>query len=404
MSLSAELPPFAAPRAEGRRVRVILADDHPELLESLVIRLSADPLVEVVGMATDTHQLVRLATQERPDVALVDIEMPGGGGVRATTQIRLRSPNTKVVALTAHGDRDTILQMIRAGASGYLTKTVAGQEIIDAVHQAAAGLASLSGTVASEIMDELSAQLERREREEEEYRSRTERVRAVLEGRTAMGMFLQPISDLDTGRVRGLEALARFNGGHEGGPELWFAEAEAVGLRRDLELAAVRAALGRFADLPTDTYLSINVSPDTMTSPGFLDTFRGVDTERVVIEVTEHAPVDDYDALNGTMAELRRSGGRLAIDDAGAGFASLQHVLRLSPDYIKLDISLTRGIDTDPAKRALASALISFAPQVGAAIIAEGVETAEQVRALCELGVPHGQGNFLAPPALAVAS
>jgi EAL domain-containing protein (putative c-di-GMP-specific phosphodiesterase class I) len=119
----------------------------------------------------------------------------------------------------------------------------------------------------------------------------------------------------------------------------------------------------------------------------------------MVIEITEHEAIEDYAELATTLEELRRQGVRLAIDDAGAGFASLRHTLLLRPDIVKVDTSLTRGIDGDRAKRALTSALVSFGEEMGVAIVAEGIETREELETLLALGVPFGQGFYLAPPA-----
>ncbi len=380
------------------RVGVIIADDNADLLEALLLRLRNEPGIEVLGTATDAGGAALLAERVRPDVALIDVQMPGGGGAHATREIRVRSPRTRVVALTAHDDRETVLQMVRAGASSYLTKSVSGPEVVHAIRRAFHGEGTLSGGVAAEVMGELAAQLERRDLEERERAERASRIRSVLAGTTDLRMVFQPISELATGRVNGLEALARFDGAANGGPQHWFAEAQTVGLRLELEMLAVSAALAEFDRAPTDAYLSLNVSPETVASPSLFDSMNGVDWERIVLEITEHAPVEDYAELGTALDEVRRRGARLAVDDAGAGFASLQHILQLKPDYIKLDISLTRGVDTEPGKNALAQALIAFAPQVGATIIAEGVETAAQLEALRRLGVRHGQGFFLARP------
>ena len=146
-------------------------------------------------------------------------------------------------------------------------------------------------------------------------------------------------------------------------------------------------------------YLSINFSPDTVITPQFMQMVSETPLERVVVELSEHLPVTDYDMLNQSLGQLRARGGRLAIDDAGAGFASLQHILRLSPDVIKLDITLTKGVDSDQARRALAFALTSFASEIGADIVAEGVETRSELEALKALGVVYGQGFYLGYPA-----
>jgi len=151
-------------------------------------------------------------------------------------------------------------------------------------------------------------------------------------------------------------------------------------------------------DVPIGAWMSVNVSPETAMSTRFLDSV-GPDAERLVIEITEHAPVDDYDTLNESLRAFRDQGGRLAVDDAGAGFSSLRHILRLVPDYIKLDGALTRGIDSDQTRRALGAALISFASEIGVPIIAEGIETQEEVDALRALKVSCGQGFFLGEPA-----
>jgi EAL domain-containing protein (putative c-di-GMP-specific phosphodiesterase class I) len=212
-----------------------------------------------------------------------------------------------------------------------------------------------------------------------------------------LAMAFQPIVDLIDGSVVGYEALARFALGPERPPDAWFAEAEAVGLGRELEAAALRSALAHLDRLPAETYLSLNASPLTAVSP-FLKRLLADVGERIVVEITEHAPVADYDALREALGELRAQGVRVAIDDAGAGFASLTHILRLMPDLIKLDMVLTRGIDTDDTRRQLASALSSFASGIGAAIVAEGIETKAELDALRELGVPYGQGFLLARP------
>jgi len=123
-----------------------------------------------------------------------------------------------------------------------------------------------------------------------------------------------------------------------------------------------------------------------------------VDAPRVVLEITEHEAVDDYDTLIRGLAGLREQGVRVAIDDAGAGFASLRHTLQIAPDIVKLDISLTRNIDTDHARQALASALVQFADEMEITIVAEGIETPEELAELVQLGVHYGQGFYLAKP------
>jgi EAL domain-containing protein (putative c-di-GMP-specific phosphodiesterase class I) len=117
------------------------------------------------------------------------------------------------------------------------------------------------------------------------------------------------------------------------------------------------------------------------------------------LEITEHEAIDDYATLADALAPLRERGLRVAVDDVGAGYASLRHALQLAPDMVKMDISLTRDIDRDAGRRALATALISFAAETDMTIVAEGIETAGELHALRELGVKYGQGFYLARPA-----
>lgn len=387
-----------AERASGDAIRVLLADDDAPVLAALAEMFEAEPGMTVVGAASDTDEAIAIAGRERPDVALLDVKMPGGGGPRAVREIGKVSPATRVVALSAHGDRASVAEMLRAGALSYVVKGAPIGEIIEAVERASRGLASLSGQVAAEVARELDEQLGRRERREAERQQRMEEVQRALEPGAIVPVF-QPIVDLETGTIDGYEALARFPIEPQRGPDAWFASAAEVGLGHDLEFAAIRAAVERFDDLPRDTYLSLNVSPASCLLERLEHSLVGLPPERIALEVTEHAPVPDYRALADALRFLTGNGGRLAIDDAGAGFASLRHILRLGPDIIKLDISLTRDIDTDRARRAMAAALVSFGNEMGTVLVAEGIETQAELDTLRALGVRHGQGYFLGRPA-----
>lgn len=250
---------------------------------------------------------------------------------------------------------------------------------------------------ASLYAEELRELYEHQRKPERRLKEAASRVRAVLrEG--GLRMVFQPIVELESGLVVGVEALARFDSIPRMGPQEWFADAAAGGLAVELEMAAMKQALSQLDETPPGVYIGVNLSPDTVLSPEFVHAFDFVPADRVLIEITEHAPIDDYDALAAALASFRARGGRLAVDDAGAGFASLRHILSLSPDVIKLDLSLVRGLDADRSRRALAEALISFANGIGASIVAEGIETADELQALRALGVRLGQGYYLGRP------
>ena len=224
-----------------------------------------------------------------------------------------------------------------------------------------------------------------------------ERVGAALREQ-AWTIVFQPIFDLRRGELFGVEALARFDGAPYRAPDLWLADAATVGLGVDLELELVRAAVERLAALPPAAVLTVNAGPDALASPCLAELLQGVPGEQVVVELTEHVAVEDYPALARSLAVLRGRGVRLAIDDAGAGFASMMHILRLAPDFIKLDRELISGIDVDPVRRSLASSLMRFSGETGATIIAEGVETPGELSVLRRLGISHAQGFHLARP------
>jgi EAL domain-containing protein (putative c-di-GMP-specific phosphodiesterase class I) len=214
----------------------------------------------------------------------------------------------------------------------------------------------------------------------------------------ALMIHLQPICSLRTGAVAGVEALSRFVLAPDMPPDRWFAAAEEAGCGVQLELLAIARALAVLATLPTGLYLAVNASPATLASDGLNQLLRRADADRVVVELTENASIQDYTTFAASLDRVRAHGIRIAIDDAGAGFASLRHILKLAPDLIKLDRTLIAGIETDRPTQALAAGLISFANQCGANLIAEGIETHAQFTALAALGVSHGQGYYLARP------
>src|SRR5439155_6020696 len=174
----------------------------------------------------------------------------------------------------------------------------------------------------------------------------------------------------------GFECLARFTGGPSRSPDKWFMEAAEIGLGTLLELAAIRLAQSSLPSFPDDIYLAVNASPKTILSGELSDTLIGMPAERIVLEITEHAHVEDYEGLLRALEPLRSRGVRLAVDDAGAGFSSLQHILQLRPDVIKLDMALTRHTHLDPPRRAPASALAALRRNTNRPTVAEGAETA----------------------------
>lgn len=225
--------------------------------------------------------------------------------------------------------------------------------------------------------------------------------KTAIEEIISQGLFrcvYQPIWNILEDEAVGFEALCRFDTDPYRSPDIWFNEAADCGLGEELELAVIAEAVKALDDLPGNCYVSINASPSTVLSGGLTRAVAHLPLDRLVLEITEHAVVADYEALCSVLAGPRDAGMRLAVDDAGAGYASLKHIVRLKPDIIKLDMSLTRNIDTDQALRSLANALIHFSRETGATIVAEGIETEGEHEMLKLLGVYGGQGYHLGRP------
>jgi EAL domain-containing protein (putative c-di-GMP-specific phosphodiesterase class I) len=220
-------------------------------------------------------------------------------------------------------------------------------------------------------------------------------VQHIIRTRAFTPVF-QPVVRLATGKFVGYEALTRFSDGTR--PDLRFLAADKVGMMVELEKACLNVQVEQAKRLPEGAFVSLNVSPAlAMRLVPLLDVLSCVDRP-VVLEVTEHAEIEDYSMLMAALDQARPY-AMLAVDDAGAGYAGLHHILELRPQFVKLDISLVRNIDNDPARQAMVTGMTRFAESVGCDLIAEGIETENELTALKLLHVEYGQGFFLARPA-----
>jgi EAL domain-containing protein (putative c-di-GMP-specific phosphodiesterase class I) len=226
-------------------------------------------------------------------------------------------------------------------------------------------------------------------------RRRESGIRARLHPVASSGgptVLLQPVVALSDGRRVGAEALSRFPAEWGKPPDEVFAEATSIGVGIELELLAFRRAATHLGDV--SGYLAINLSPPALFDPRVLEALADLPLDRILLELSEHDPVEDYERLAEVLAPLRAEGMRLAIDDVGAGFSSLRHIVLSAPEVIKLDRSIVTGIATDRVLRTLVRALADFAHVAGADVVAEGVETSDDALALRDAGVDHGQGWY----------
>ena len=225
------------------------------------------------------------------------------------------------------------------------------------------------------------------------------RIEEVLKDRMLVTAF-QPIRELSTGRVLGVEAFTRFVSNEGGTPGQWFAAAADARLASELELAALEAALTSAMHLPAHLYVALKLSPATCLDPllpGLLEEST-VAVDRMVLELTEALTVEQPAALVAALAPLRRRGLRLSVDHAGSYVDSIRHIRQIRPDFIKLDRTLIAGIETDTLRQAFGEVMTEFAGQLGAVLIAEGIETREELAAVTSLGVTAGQGYYLGRP------
>ncbi len=221
--------------------------------------------------------------------------------------------------------------------------------------------------------------------------------RPLLSDPDDLTLVFQPIVDLAAATVAGYEALARFPG--TAGPDIWFAAAAEAGVAAELEALAIHKALAVVPSLPANTFLTVNVSPHLLGSAPVQAAFATRPAlQRVVVELTEHTPVSDLAALRRQTDELRARGALIALDDAGSGYSGLQQLAVLRPQVVKLDRALVSDADTDPVRVALAEMLGEFAGRIDAWLLAEGIETAAELAAFTQLGVPLAQGWLLGRP------
>lgn len=219
----------------------------------------------------------------------------------------------------------------------------------------------------------------------------------VLDRRAFHPVF-QPIYSLSDGHLIAVEALTRFDVEPVRPPDVWFLAAQHAGRGADLELAAIEEAIAAADGLPEDVELWLNVSPTTVAHPRLRMLIEMCGIRRIALELSEHAVVADYDVLEAHLERVRQSGVQIAVDDAGAGFSSLRHIVRLAPDITKLDISLTQDLAGSQVRRALGDALIAFVHRMDGTLVVEGIEDAADLSAWAALGADAVQGYLVGYP------
>jgi EAL domain-containing protein (putative c-di-GMP-specific phosphodiesterase class I) len=213
-------------------------------------------------------------------------------------------------------------------------------------------------------------------------------------------LVFQPIVDLQRSTVVGFETLSRFCSPLSATPDLWFAAADRLGVGARLQADVVRRGIALLPSLPPDTFLTVNLDPRLVVAPEIVGLLTGSGRlDRLVIELTEQTVMTDVRAMLARLDQAREAGAIVAMDDTGSGYASLQNLLTIRPELVKLDRSLISGIDRDIVRRSLVAMLGEFVGQLDAWVLAEGLETPEELQTCVDLGVPLGQGWLLGRPA-----
>ncbi len=377
---------------ETSPIRVMVADDEETVVDVLRAIIGSDPSLHFVGAAHNAEDAIEFALRERPDVILLDVRMPGGGGLRAAREISKRCAPTKVVALSAHEDSDTVIGMISAGASAYVPKGDSTDKILRTIHRTIdANYAAMEQPPQLTLISPL---LPRRTQQS------TAVAKAILDG--AITVEFEPIEDLTTGRVVGFDARPRVATLPHRSYDTWLADAEAADLLLDMEMAALRASLLGLAAIPDELFLEFEVTPTTLTEARFRRAIRRPIGSRIVLGLSPLAPIDasvlGAAGPSGILATLRGRGVRVSAREVGPGFAGLRHLSLLSPELARLDETLVRSLGQSFSTHSIVAALVACASDVGARLIAPGVVSEEQLDELRNLGVELVQGPIVGEP------
>jgi EAL domain-containing protein (putative c-di-GMP-specific phosphodiesterase class I) len=344
---------------------------HLEVVESSVPFLFKEGVVQ----SQDTTLCQAIMDKKLPAVMPDLKDFPHAMTLPASRMPRIRSYVSVPVVLS---DGTVYGTFCAAGLTSDKALTKRDQSLMDVLAQAAAVI------------------LEPGVRERTRRTEILDRLQPVMEGGGPL-VVLQPIVDLVSNVRVGAEALSRFPAAWGKAPDVCFAEAHSVGVGDELELQALAGAARHLEVVPG--YIAMNISPATMLTPEASELLDRLPLDRVLLELSEHDRVEDYDALMAVLTPLRLRGMRLAIDDVGAGFSSLRHIVLTAPDVIKLDRTLIDGVGADPVLTTLVRALVAFGHDCDSRVVAEGVETEQDAAALRSLGVDYGQGWLFGRPA-----
>ena len=387
-------PQGQLPMTEMTSRRILLVDDDAAVLRSwaLVLEHAGFDVTTAPDGATAIGAL-DAAGKRRFSAIVSDIRMDGITGLDLLRAARARDPDVPVVLITGGPSLATAIEAMHHGAHRYLLKPVAPDELVATVTRA---------TLLSDL-----GRLEREARSMQGSAHFEGETRAVLETNldralSALYMVYQPIISLSTGRALGFEALVRTNETSLQSPGALFDTAGRLGRQRELSRSIYASVARRAPELRSELLLFVNVHPPDLLDPSLYGEGSPLAplARRVVLELTERASLDRLGDIGPAVADLRRLGYRLAIDDLGTGYAGLASFTKLEPDYVKLDRSMITGIDQNATQRRVVQAMYSLCADLGMRVISEGVESAAERDTLAALGADALQGYLFGRPAV----
>jgi EAL domain-containing protein (putative c-di-GMP-specific phosphodiesterase class I) len=372
---------FAAPRDSS--CHVLLIDDEPGVLASYArVLRSGGCVVRTAGNVTDAIDELRAG---RLDVVITDMRMPDGSGLDVLDAVCADRPGTPVIFLTASTELEAAVQALERGAVRYLMKPAPPEALIRAVESACrvAGLlpAGEIHTAAGRDLANLDVRFD-----------------AALEGLT---LVCQPICRWSSRRIVAFEVLVRTKEASLRRPDRLIGAAERLGRMHELGRAVRRRAAIFAQTMTSDVDLHVNLHPFDLTDPELYEKASplALVSSRVVLELTERAALERVDAVGDRIAALRRLGYRIALDDLGGGYASLNSVAALRPDSVKLDLALVQGVADEPTRRTVIEVLREVCERTGIELVCEGVESEADLAALVAIGCDVFQGHLFARPA-----
>lgn len=380
-----------APGSVDRRPSVLVVDD-----EAPIRRVLAG-FLELEGFSVTTEPdgasaLERLS-HKRYDVVISDLKMPHVGGLELLETITALHPEALTVVMTGHGSVETAIEAMRAGAYDYILKPfrmdVVLATILEGLARRRDGAQRLEGADQGTRISPPHCR---------GLKSRFQR--AV----DSLWLAFQPILSGDGTQVFGHEVLLRSDEPNLCLPAQVLETAEVLGSLTELGRVVRQRAVGAFEQLPSHTLLFVNLHPSDLADPALFAPDEPLSriAPRVVLEITERSPLARLEDVAGRVASLRRMGYRIAIDDLGAGYSGLTTFAQVEPEIVKLDMSLIRDLHQHSTKQKIVASVNRLAQDMGAQVIAEGVECRAELDAAVALGCDYVQGFYFARPSRSV--